>query len=268
MVIYAYWFTFGNLPGGPNKWPVMAQSTIHLTRRPLYSALFDYLLSFSIVPHTIKDQGSFRTVIFIFIIFFYSSLVGDTFIYIWSSRESFTKAFADNDNWIKYWYYKTNVRRNILTTVWFWYLHKIMMMTMLMMMMTMVDRSWVGALKCNGAHNCYCLLTILLLSSLSSSSPLSSPSTSILWPSSSLLSSSSSSSLLGLTRALYVALTCAIAVLPTLLFFSSDALITTTSSMQLKSTHATNKPTMTKKFQLWYVGAPQNVIVFLFGPQH
>ena len=59
MVIYAYWFTFGNLPGGPNKWPVMAQSTIHLTRRPLYSALFDYLSSFSIVRHTIKKAMVF-----------------------------------------------------------------------------------------------------------------------------------------------------------------------------------------------------------------
>ena len=40
----------------------MAQSTIHLTRSGLYTprALFDYLLTFSIVDHTVKCSDTFR----------------------------------------------------------------------------------------------------------------------------------------------------------------------------------------------------------------
>ena len=43
----------------------MAQSTIHLTRSGLYTlrALFDYLLTFSIVDHTVKCSDTFRIVI-------------------------------------------------------------------------------------------------------------------------------------------------------------------------------------------------------------
>ena len=53
------------------------------------------------------------------------------------------------------------------------------------------------------------------------------------------------------------------AVLPTFFILSSAFLVTATSSMQLKSTHATNTPTllatMRKKFQL------KDVLVYFLG---
>ena len=122
-----------------------------------------------------------------------------------------------------------------------------------MMMMTMVERSWVGALKCNGAQQLLLpvdysppLILIINITVVITINTIMMAVIIIIVIIIIILVSSDNGSLC------YIIMRYCRSTYSTFSTFTSAALITTTQ--------------VQKKFQLWYVGAPQDVLVYFLGP--